>query len=249
MRYALSLALATLAIGGAVAADQSQFSGLYGAAGGAYGIGSPRDYLMQSTFFSSGGIVLPHGVSGLTALGFNGVWGSFLAGIELAGRLGQENVTRSQFQDWGFFGAGRNTASTTQTFRYSSGAGAHLSARAGLIFNDILLFGKIGVGFSRVHQSYSDASSGIFCPSIIDGCRPISPGGTASSSALLPSFLIGVGAEQNFGSWFLRGGVDAEAISGPYKLNVLGPTISGSTQFSAPTDWTVRGNLMLGVRF
>lgn len=251
MRYALPLALVSLAIGSASAVAQSQFSGFYGAAGGAYGVGSPRDYWMQSAYFSSGGTVLPQGVSGLAILGFNGVWGSFLAGIEFSGRLGQENVTKSQFQDRGFLGALQNTASTTQTFRYSSDVGAHLSARAGIIFNDTLLFGKIGVGFSRARQSYSDAGSGIFCPgSIFGGCQSIVPGGTASSSALLPSFLIGIGAEQNFGSWFLRGGVDAEAISGPYKLNVREPdAISGSTQFPAQTDWTVRGNLMLGVRF
>jgi hypothetical protein len=264
-----------LAQGSALAADYgfpsepppiatNPFLGGYAALGGSYGVGSPRNFTITSSFIGLGsdpglvGNASPAGWSGIAATGYNMTFGPALIGIELDGRWGEERFARD--------GAAANSSGATQAggifYRYgfTNDAGVHLSGRVGAMLGDTLIFSKIGAGASRIQDTFAADQTGAFrCVAITFGpgtnCIGPTAGGKSAftQTRWVPSFLLGVGAERNVGAFFLRGAVEAEMLTQD-TFSVTQPTGAPGWVFvgnaSSPnSQWTVRAVLLAGLRF
>jgi hypothetical protein len=252
------------------------FLGGYAAIGGAYGVGSPRTFSATSAFGGLGsdpgffGNASPAGWSGVAVAGVNMTFGPALVGIELDGRAGEENFSSE--------GVRANNSGLTPAgaifyrYNFSNDAGVHLSGRLGAVFGDTLIFGKLGAGASRIKDGFAvdqraafRCSFSTFVPSVFDPatltfspsftvCNAPLTGGAGSfvQTRWVPSLVLGVGAERNFGALFARGAVEAEMLTQDF-FSITQPTTpawSFTGSVSSPnSQWTVRGSVMAGVRF
>jgi hypothetical protein len=271
------VAAASLAVVPAFAADweapplasppaaANPFLGAYAALGGAYGVGSARSFSVTS---SSGGLgsdpglfgnASPAGWSGIAAAGYNMTFGPALIGIELDGRLGDEKFARD--------GAAANTNSVFgpagaifYRYNFSNEAGLHLSGRLGAVFGDTLIFGKFGAGASQIKDGFAADQTGAFrCLAVNTNVFPaacVGPtaggAGSFTQTRWVPSLIFGAGTERNVGAFFMRGAVEAEMLTQD-TFSITQPTAPAwsftGTASSPNTQWTVRANVMAGVRF
>jgi hypothetical protein len=246
------------------------FLGGYAALGGAYGVGSPRTFSATSAFGGLGsdpgffGNASPAGWSGVAVAGVNMTFGPALVGIELDGRAGEEKFTRDA--------AAANNSGLTPAgaifYRYdfTNDGGVHLSGRLGAVLGDTLIFGKIGAGASRIRDGFAaDQRAAFRCGSsaviqvpntftFINTCIGPTVGGAGAftQTRWVPSLLLGGGAERNFGAFFARGSVEAEMLTQDF-FSITQPTTpawSFTGSVSSPnSQWTVRANVLAGVRF
>jgi opacity protein-like surface antigen len=234
-----------------------QFSGFYAAGGGGFGVSTWRNYSMSEFYssdccFASGnasGQVAPQGWLGTAAAGYNMQYGSWLGGLELSGRWGEEGAERHVRSIILRNGAPQPGA-VDHNYQFRSDAGVSLAVRAGIVLDRTLIFGKLGVGIAHAEDRFSFQGSGIVC---IPSCSPI---GSAELSVARwsPSLVAGVGLEHNIGRLFLRVGADLEGIYGLKGMSVTPPSgISpgGNASGSASSEdfWTTRGTALVGFRF
>lgn len=268
-----------LAQGSALAADYSfpsepppiainSFLGGYAALGVSYGTGSPRSFNVTSSFIGAGsdgaffGNASPTGWSGVAVTGYNMTFGPALIGIELDGRWGDEKFANASLaaNSNGITPAG----AISYNYSFTNEGGVHLSGRLGAVLGDTLIFGKLGAGASSIKDSFAANQTAAFrCSStqlVIVGAaafntcvNPLTGGaGAFTQTRWVPSFVFGVGAERNVGSFFVRGAVEWEALTQDVFTitQPTGPAWSFSGNVSSPnTQWTVRGSVMGGLRF
>jgi hypothetical protein len=224
------------------------FQGLYAAIGGSYGFSSPRSaHVFSSNFVDFSDTLTAKGTAGRATLGYNATIGHFLFGTEIAGRFGNEAVS------------GERTALVTPSsifptfgtevtsYRIENNAGVHIAARAGFTFDQTLVFMRAGVGASHVVETAVRDQRGLtfctFTPSL--GCT-FGPGAlvTASKTNWVPSALLGVGIEQNFGPFFARAEGEIEVLA--LHQTTFPIAIAGA---SAEAYWFARVMASVGVRF
>jgi hypothetical protein len=249
----------------------SRFDGFYAAVGATYGVSTARPF--SSFAFPAGGDsgeTMPQGPSGVATAGYNFTTGRLLIGLELDGRWGRETASTSTVQSFTDPGGLFSNGTVSLTYKVTSDLAAHLSLRAGGLIGDTLLFGKVGVGAARVTDNYgADLTQLSSCGFItFPSCafRQFGGAGSYETTKWAPSFLFGVGAEHNFGSFFVRVNAEAEMV-GSQKYNG-GTTLPDGKQVS-PTGvvigtgpggfigafsdfnsfWTARAGGMVGVRF
>jgi opacity protein-like surface antigen len=252
------------------------FAGFYAAGGAGYGVSTWRNYFMRESlataslccFVDTGeasGQVTPQGWLGTAVTGYNIQYGTFLGGIELSGRWGKEGAdsltSRTVFPTTGGF-----VANIDHQYQFRSDSGVSLAARAGVVFNRTLVFGKLGVGVAHAEDRFSFQGSGTVC--INRGFNPIGPNPCIATapigSALLtiarwsPSVVAGVGIEHNIGRFFVRVGAELEGIYGlngtsntvPATIDPHG-TLTSNVSGSATSEafWITRGTALVGFRF
>ena len=234
-----------------IEAPHNKFAGTYVALGGGYGVESSRSSYVSGTF--SGGAnfsVAPNGGHGSVAVGHDIAVGSGIVGLEFGGRFEGESHSGTVASAPFLFSPISGSASSSYSFK--NDIGLHLALRAGLTFDDLLIFGKVGVGASRISESFASDERGI----AIAFCTPgvfISPcyGSVASLPGLrtsnvtswVPSALLGVGVEKQWGPVFGRVGADFEAFNLPNTTTLVG------SSSSAQITWVTRGTAMVGYRF
>src|SRR5438477_3403591 len=175
--------------------EKSHFNGAYATIGGSYGISSQRNVIIGSPLADS---VSAQGWSARTTLGYNATISNFLFGVELSGRYGKESATTSL--------AGTNSGFPIfGQYSIENDTGVHIAGRAGLFFDNTLVFVKGGIGVSHMHESALSDTSAFFFGSRLTGNR----------TRWLPSAIVGAGIEQNFGRVFVRAEGELEAVSLP----------------------------------
>jgi hypothetical protein len=264
------------------------FDGFYIAGGGTYGwsTGRPFSTASSSIFPSvavnpqSNGDALASGPSGVVAAGYNVTTGRLLFGLEADARFGRES--------WSTTGVTTASALPTSTgsngiatasYTINSNFAAHLSARAGGMIGDTLVFAKLGVGVTHVTNSHKVDATGLSSCTAFSMPLPFVPGvcsqrgfggaGSLDFEQWLPSLLFGVGAERNFGQFFARVNAEAEMVSSKsYQIigvplsdsirttvggTVVGTGPGGAFNASSNSDfngfWTFRVGAMVGMRF
>src|SRR5262249_48430892 len=151
-----------------------------------------------------GPVLNVQGWSGVGAAGYNLQSGSFVMGVELSGRLGNERANAlTAFTQAGFLGP---VGFTTQ-YRAYNDAAVHLAARAGMAIDNTFIFGKVGLGAAEAKGSISFLPFGRFCTTfaVVNGAVVCTnsepntlPGPLRQSVAnWYPSVNLGVGVEQN----------------------------------------------------
>ena len=140
------------------------------------------------------------------------------------------------------------------SYTYRNDAGVHAAIRGGAVFDNLLVFGKLGVGASHVSENFSINETGVQrCVAFDTFGNCVTFGGPTGTSARiqtaswLPSVLFGLGVEKNWGAFFARLSADFEAFNHK-STNVFGPGISGASGVDHMT-WTTRGTALIGVRF
>lgn len=245
-----------------VAPPNSSFSGYYAAIGGGYGISTGRNASASSQLNYGYYALTPDSNpigSGVIALaGFNiPVGSSGIAGVEFSGRfLGEETSKSASSTVTDYFTSQNFSGSAEYTFRNQ--AGFHMSFRAGATFEDWLIFGKVGLGASQIKETFTIDESSIpglcrsasYYPSRF--CYSYGPSGSRtalSTSSWLPSALLGIGIERNFGVLFARAAVDAE-IFRKDQTSILSPGIASAGSSSQDgIMFSVRGMGAVGYRF
>jgi hypothetical protein len=143
------------------------------------------------------------------------------------------------------------SSSETQTVRLSRPWQIDMSIRGGVILQDWLVFGKVGLGMEASRTvSVDDYSASVVCNSpvtmrtrpnaytvkdYIVGCGSPTTGGQITqtiTNSINPTAIFGIGAERNFGNYFAR----AEA-------EMTAHLVSGSTYYTPAV------NVTAGVRF
>jgi hypothetical protein len=234
-----------------IEAPPNKFAGTYVALGGGYGVESGRSSYV-SGYFTSGApfSVTPSGGHGSVAVGHDIAVGSGIVGLEFGGRFEGESQRETAISAPFQFSAIAGSASTSYSFK--NDIGLHLALRGGLTFDDLLIFGKVGVGASRIAESFASDERGIaitFCtPGVfISPCYgPVAtPPGlrTSNVTSWVPSALLGVGVEKQWGPVFGRVGADFEAFNLPTTTTIVG------SSSSAQITWVTRGTAMVGYRF
>jgi hypothetical protein len=208
---------------------RNPFDGYYAAIGGGYGVATGRDFAsvtnrITEAFFEPSTM---SGASATIAAGRNIAIGWGLVGVELAGRWGGERYKDAHTGQLYFCCGG---PSGFGAYSYQSDAGVHASLRAGATFGDLLIFGKAGIGATHVAETF-----------FVDGA-------SLRADSWLPSVLLGLGIEKNWGPFFGRLSADFEAF------NHQSTDVSGAGNFSGRSGvdhmtWTTRGTAMIGVRF
>lgn len=224
------------------------FQGAYVALGGSFGLSGPRTTNLSSLFNFMTEAAHANGWSGAGAAGYNITVGRFLFGIELDGRWGDErgSVSKTATQPtpnfFNLFG------SDTLSYEIKSDAGVHLSARIGATFENTLIFAKFGLGATHIVETLSRDGRGLLqcvpgpfftCIGVVSAGMPLV---AQSHSKWLPSGLFGLGIEQNFGSFFIRG-------QGELEVAPLQRTGFAFGTVDSNLFWTVRATLALGMRF
>jgi hypothetical protein len=233
---------------------RNPFDSYYVAIGGGYGVGTRRDASLSGNFTSGfpDAMSLPTtaGASADFAVGRNLVFGWGMVGLELDGRFGGEGGG-STAASLPFLSA--TSGAAISSYKYRNDAGVHAAIRTGVVFDDLLIFGKAGLGASRIRENFTSDERGILvtvCPAP-GPCffNPTTPGlNSIVIASWLPSAIFGLGVEKNWGSVFGRFGADFEAANHPTTL-VTTPGISGSSSSAGQLTWTARGTAMIGVRF
>lgn len=241
------------------------FAGAYAAIGGGYGTMNGRSASITSSALSYYGNSVS--VDSANGASINGVAGINLpigetgvVGIEFSGRFKGETAERTVFTSIAD-NLSQTSHSTMATYRLENKAGLHLSARAGATFEDWLIFTKAGIGATSIEEVFTLDGSQIpkTCTNYYASYQQsfcyqwIGPGGVSSvtTSSWVPSALLGVGVERNFGALFVRLGADAEIFRKPL-TSVSTPPPAGLIGSSSATDdiqWTVRGTGLVGYRF
>jgi opacity protein-like surface antigen len=253
------------------------------AAGASYGAAGSRQYTIADellAFDGFGGSLISRGdasvqgLSGTAAAGFNMTFGPLLIGLELDGRWGDERAATTKAVDDAFT---PNIGASIQTYEIKSDAAVHLSGRIGATIDQTLVYGKIGFGLAHISERFTADDTGLFVCSPNANLFPCTTNrifggaGTVVSENWVPSFVGGVGLEQNWGRFFVRLGAEAEAVrlqdfsdsvrksagrlvspSGEDLGPFPGNPFSGNSVFgSASSDafWMVRASGMIGVRF
>lgn len=210
---------------------RTPFQGAYVAGGGSYGITEPLSTEGSPTMRGSG-------FSGTAAAGYNLQYGNLVLGLELSGRYGRESASSSSLNifDVNEFGL----VGFRNVWQFYSDASAHVSARAGLAISDTLIFAQAGVGAAHTKTQRNAIGVGSVClqSTFINGVltclsRLAVPSSVTRNDEWSPSFVVGVGAEQNFGRWFARASSQAETV----------------LYAAADPFWTVRAKGEVGFRF
>lgn len=241
---------------------RSAFDGYYLAAGGGYGVGTGREARVSGNYTTTflGDLNFQNTIGGSAhfAVGRNIVFDRGFVGFELAGRYGGEgeSVSSSSFS----FFSPTLIGSGIDSYRYRNNAAVHAAIRTGIVFDDLMIFAKAGIGASRIAESFTADERGIslfICPnrSPLGSCfLPGAPApgiASANTTSWLPSAILGVGVEKNWGQFFGRLGADFEVINNPRTL-ITDTDVSGSSETPGSAgqySWTVRGTAMVGVRF
>lgn len=243
---------------------RSNFDGLYAAIGGGYGASTGRTFDVSGPFsyrtnFWGYGDKLGtmDGPSGKFTVGGNIANGWGLVGLEFQGRFfGEGADLGKQFTAHGYYGV---TGLATYSYKYRNDAGLHTAIRAGVIAGDTLIFAKLGVGASRVTETFTADERGLsvtYCSNsryyyydcVFPGTTP--PGYASTKvSTWLPSAVIGLGVEQNWGRLFGSMGAEFEFFNHTSTDLRRGPNGVFGGSSSAQLTWTARGTAMVGVRF
>jgi hypothetical protein len=217
---------------------QGSFEGFYAAIGGGYGVSGPRAATITANIFNPAlnDSVYPNGWVASGSVGYNIVFDRWLVGLELDGRIGNE---RAQTEQTNVAPGGFVTGTEFMSYGIKNDAGVHLSARLGAIFGDTLIFTKAGVGASHITETaIDDSRAAAFClGACLSGTLR-----TTSKTAWVPSYLFGVGLEQNFGSLFVRTQAELEAAA-------LNETRFAAGNATSNLFWTVRALAAIGFRF
>jgi hypothetical protein len=227
---------------------RNPFDGYYAAIGGGYGVGSGRDGLVAGPLVT--GLVTLTSTAGpnvTTVLGRNIAFGWGIVGLELDARWAAEKGTGT-VSPLNF----PNVGTPLLSYSYKDDAGVHAVIRVGATFDDLLIFAKAGLGATRVTESFTADERNVrqcfsFGPG---GCVVLGPPGTlgaVQTSSWLPSAILGVGVEKNWGPVFVRFGADLEAFNHA-TTSVSATGVRGSST-STQIMWTTRGTAMIGVRF
>jgi opacity protein-like surface antigen len=229
---------------------RSPFDGLYVAGGGSYGVSTSRSFNIRNEVapftnsFFLGQSTFPSGGSLFGVAGYNLTMGSLLLGIEASGRWGNEAAEITLPQSASAFGNVFGTSS--MTYRLENDVGAHLAIRLGGFIDNTLVFGTIGVGVTRLAETFNvDNTNAFVCsaftlpvpPSFTQNCIQFQFGGTGSftSEKWIPSLVLGAGIEQNiFGRFFVRLSAEAETI-GPQNFSFGPILLSPGRRTSATT--------------
>lgn len=227
---------------------ESTFQGFYVGAGGAYGLGSGRNfnfgafYQIPTSFsfgIGSSGTQAVQGASGAVFAGYNLNMGHLLVGLEADGRWGSE--------------AGSNVSAAGIAFYRSSDVGAHVAIRIGAVLDQTMVYLKLGAGANRTNERASlDDRGSLICIDFNVPCGTI-PGVTANVGAAswAPAAVFGLGLEHNFGRLFGRvfGEIEATNLQGvTFNSATTFPLLTGVTS-SDGLAWTVRAGGALGWRF
>lgn len=229
---------------GAAAAQPAEpaarFDGSYVALGASYGITEPVEAIDLAFYRSF--TLHPRGASFAGAAGYNFQRGRFVAGLEFAGRFGEEAATRAGVftERYEFV-----TLANTEYQRMGTSASLHASLRAGTAIGNTLLFVKAGVGGAELTSVRRSSIRSDFCGSTawIDGvltCTSFNGGSFTSSFAQISrhwyaSAVAGAGIEYDYRRLFVRLEGEGEAVfEGAFRQEVF---------------WIARTKLMVGVRF
>ena len=232
------------------AAEKNRFQGGYAAIGGSYGFSSPRTVnLFGLGFGLPSDAVSAQGWSGHANIGYNVVGASnVLLGAEISGRFGHESASTSATSTASplmFLQSG----SAITRYEVVNDAGLHIAARAGLLFDQTLIFLRAGVGASHVRESGSfDARNSVTCTNFVNSACVTSIPGTLSSasrSRWIPSAIVGAGIEQNFGPAFVRAEAELEAVA----LQATSLQSVANTGATSEPYWFARVMASVGVRF
>ncbi|CAN0006249.1 unnamed protein product, partial [Phaeothamnion confervicola] len=175
------------------------FQGYYAALGGSYGRSGVRSWSLFPTnpSYGGGGVagdIHPRGPSVTGVVGYNLAFGQWLAGFEIVARWGDEKGQGQAF----------NNASASSTlngsYRYRNDLGGHVAARLGFTMEETLIFGKVGIGWTRIVETYSYNIS------------PLTDSVSTTTTTWTPSVVFGLGIEHNFGRAFARLTAEIEAI-------------------------------------
>jgi opacity protein-like surface antigen len=237
---------------------RNPFDGYYAAIGGGYGIGTKRDASARGNYtFGSGDLSLPatEGASIDLVVGRNIPLGWGLVGIEIDGRFGGDRGSSiiPSFPDFRSSAVGTGTLS----YKYRNDAAVHAGIRAGVVFDDLLIFAKGGVGANRIRESFTADERGVsifICPTLSPFNSCFSPGAptpglnSVQTISWLPSAILGLGVEKTWGPVFGRLGADFEAVNHPSTAaTAIG--VAGSSSSAGQLTWTARGTALIGVRF
>lgn len=233
---------------------RNPFDGYYVGVGGGYAIATGRDGaslfgLFSQAFFASTSM---HGANASVVAGRNIAVGWGIIGGEVSGRWSDEKFQDSQQARLDCCGLSFLGAPGLGTYSYRNDAGIHAAIRAGAVFDDLLVFGKVGVGATRVSEAFTLDERGIQrCIEFnFGGCVAYSAPGSLSriqTASWLPSVLFGLGVEKNWGPFFGRLSADFEAFNHK-STSVSGAGISGSSGVDH-MSWTTRGTALIGARF
>jgi hypothetical protein len=239
---------------------RNPFDGYYAAIGGGYGVGTRRDASASGNytfgaFRSNLSLPTTEGASADFVVGRNIALGWGLIGIEIDGRFGGDRGSSiiPSFPDFPQAAVGTGTLS----YKYRNDAAVHAGIRGGVVFDDLLVFAKAGVGASRIRESFTADERGLslfICPALSPSNSCFFPGAPAPGLngvqvvSWLPSAIFGVGIEKNWGPMFGRLGADFEAINHP-TTSASAPGVSGSSSAAGQLTWTARGTALIGVRF
>lgn len=223
---------------------RNPFDGYYAAIGGGYGVVSERSAYPLGAFDSTTGGSI-NAVAGRN-IGFS--WG--VVGIEVDGRWLGEKVSLPSVFLPGFL----DTGIGFNQYRYQNDLALHAALRLGVSFGDSLVFAKAGFGVNRITEQFTVDNTGIlFCDparfTMFVSCSPTRFGSLSDArvATWVPSAILGLGIEQNWGPIFARFGVDFEAIH--HRTTNTGPPFFFSSAAGDSITWATRGTALLGVRF
>jgi hypothetical protein len=237
---------------------RNPFDGYYTAIGGGYGVGTRRDASLTGVYTQGfqDALSLPAttGASADFVIGRNIALSWGIVGIELDGRYGGEGGSSNAGTTPQFFSVFSGTG--LSSYKYRNDASVHAAIRAGVVFDDLLIFAKAGVGASRVQETFTSDERGIslfICPDrnpfgFCTSSTTIPTLNSIKTTSWLPSAIFGVGVEKNWGPVFGRLGADFEAVNHPTTF-LTAPGISGSSSSAGQLTWTARGTALIGVRF
>jgi opacity protein-like surface antigen len=234
---------------------RNPFDGYYAAIGGGYGLATGRDSATLSgpltqAFFAP---TSTDGPNASIVAGRNIAIGWGIIGAEISGRWAGEKYQETR-QATAFSCCAVISMNGAADYRYHNDAGIHAAIRAGAMFDDLLIFGKAGVGATRVSESFTIDERGVQqCAIFFAGpnCPSFGPPSTTiarlPTASWLPSALFGLGMEKNWGPFFARVGADFEVFN-LKATSVSGGGVSGFSGADHIT-WTTRGTALIGVRF
>jgi hypothetical protein len=224
--------------------ELNRFAGWHGAIGGSYGIASSHNAFVNGLVSSLHQAVNPSGAAVVGSIGYNVPHGSWIFGIELAGRWGGEEDSLQRSILIPAFATGFGDLQTYQQYQYKNEGGVQLAGRVGMSFADTMLFAKLGVGAARLtHQFVLNQT-----PQTPLQFSLLPLASWASTAIWTPTYVAGLGIEQNFGRVFIRLSGEMEYMNPQVTdgINVSGG-FAGSATANEPI-WTARGLAMIGAR-
>lgn len=228
---------------------KNPLQGAFVAIGGSYGLSAERQVSLGTGIaLGASDLLSTQGWSGRAVAGYNATAGNFLFGAEIAGRFGSEGA---KFETTAIaaalpFALGVGMAN----YQIKNDAGVHIAARAGITFDQTLVFARAGVGASRIVESGSlDTRTLATCSAFgpFGNCLGYQNGTltTLSNTRWLPSAVFGAGIEQNIGPFFARAEGEIEMTS------LRGSNFNTFATAGTVNDvyWTARAMAAVGMRF